>query len=227
MSERSYLSSKYKWEDMTGQFQADLTEPEETIDIERLDKALLRLGEEPGDFPRLANSFDARLIGVINEWSEAVMSENGDVEYAQDGVVLDGMTATQYMKEHGKSFPETVTDVQKQLDNPKLQLFTDIGISIGGPAFMTNENVLESVKKFGQIHREGQEKVSLIGKENASEKQKVSLDALLDEELSTSGRIKSDRQRKLEKRKEAGKIRDEKSTENRGKDIPGGPGIKK
>lgn len=164
-----YIPRKYYYEDMIYSFQSDLVEPEEQINAEAFIRSCLNSErnslyfdmhneEEIRKFIKIANTFDARLIGVINEWAEAE-----DKAYARDGILLDGKTASQIMWEKGCSFIDVVCMTQKALDDPQHSPIKKIQISIGGPAFMTSENILNTVKEKGQINK-GNRKKSDLGR---------------------------------------------------------------
>lgn len=155
---QEYYPPKYAFEDMTHSFQADLCESDEQINESNFAKACKQSEQTSlytdvtsegkiSDFIQKANTFDARLIGIINEWSSA--KEKG---YTRDGILLDEKTASALMWEKGCTFLDVVCLTQKALDNPEESPYHKVQLSIGGPAFMTNENVLESVKKQGQIN---------------------------------------------------------------------------
>lgn len=162
-----YNPRKYEFEDMADSFQSDLVEPEEQINEENFIRSCLSSERdslyfdmnneaEIREFIDTANTFDARLIGVMNEWAEA-----GDKTYARDGILLDGKTASQIMWERGCSFIDVVGLTQSALDDPQHSPFEKIQISIGGPAFMTSENVLYSVMEKGQINKDNRKKSGL------------------------------------------------------------------
>lgn len=162
-----YNPRKYFFEDMTDSFQADLVDPMEQINEETFISSCLKSERNSLYFVmdneaeirkviKIANTFDARLIGVMNEWAEAE-----DKAYARDGILLDGKTASQIMWEKGCSFIDVIGLTQKALDDPDNSPFEKIQISIGGPAFMTSENILLTVKEKGQINKDNRKKSDL------------------------------------------------------------------
>lgn len=162
-----YEPRKYRATSAPESFQTDLYEKEEQLNMDTFVDSCSKseafslmndLSDEDKirEFGKVVNSFDARLIGIVNEWAEA-----SDKEYARDGIMLDGKTATEYMYSEGKSFTDVVCEVQASFDNPDKSPFRDIKVSIGGPALMTEENLCETISKHGQIHADDREKSDL------------------------------------------------------------------
>lgn len=162
-----YEPRQYRTTSALSSFQTDLYEKDEQLNMESFVESCSKsegfslfndLSDEGKirEFGKVVDSFDARLIGIANEWSESK-----DKEYARDGIVLDGKTATEYMYSEGKSFTDVLCEVQASFDNPGKSPFQNVKISIGGPALMTEENVKDTVSKNGQIHWDNRERSNL------------------------------------------------------------------
>lgn len=154
----AYEPRKYRFEDMSGSFQSDLCEKDEQLNIDKFMEAAseseafsayndLSTDEGLRSFAETLNTFDARLIGLANEWAEA-----DDREYIRDGLMFDGKTASEVMYDKGISFSDCLCMAQNSFDNPDKSEFGKVCVSIGGPAFQTGKNVVDDVLENGQIH---------------------------------------------------------------------------
>ncbi len=155
-----YIPKQYPFNGIVPEVQTELFDEDEHLNRQAFLAAcaesekfsvMTELGSEQQQmrFTEYADRFDVRLIGLMNEWS---VSDNR--EYTRDGLMLDGKAASQIMWEDGLTFSDLVILTQKALDAPAEAKFHDIRISIGGPDFLTEENVLETVMIKGQIHNQ-------------------------------------------------------------------------